>query len=258
MRRNLFYFLGLYTLGILFLIGYKEVTGYSDYVLPSSKLLFETFVGSATAYGRATLETFGVVAIGHLLSIFAAFSVAGGVVFFRLLGPVIKSAAYTLQSYPLVAIAPIFFILVGDGILTRLLIVGSICYFPMLLTLLGIFSQPIPEVEHFFRSTRRASRIQIVRIRLLANIETAMTSITGSASLAVVGAILAEFLATNRGVGYIIRVALYRNNLAKILVALFVIGLANWFYLGLVDHCGKALAARLLRKGNLSKRRDLE
>ena len=96
------------------------------------------------------LNTFTVAIVGQMLSIFMALVV--GIVGRQAtwFGSFIKVAAFNIQAYPIVAIAPILFILLGDGFLTRLLIAAMICYFPLLLSVIGIMSEPITDIEHFY------------------------------------------------------------------------------------------------------------
>jgi NitT/TauT family transport system permease protein len=49
--------------------------------------------------------------------------------------------------------------------------------------------------------------------------------------MAVVGTIVAEFIAADAGIGYSIRTALYQSDLSKILTALFLIGISTSLYL---------------------------
>jgi NitT/TauT family transport system permease protein len=77
-----------------------------------------------------------------------------------------------------------------------------------------------------------------VKIRAFENLNKLTTVIAGSATLAMAGTIVAEFIAANAGIGYSIRVALYQSNLAKILVALFLIGISLSVYQGLLELTG--------------------
>jgi NitT/TauT family transport system permease protein len=77
-----------------------------------------------------------------------------------------------------------------------------------------------------------------VKIRAFENLNKLTTVIVGSATLAMAGTIVAEFIAANAGIGYSIRVALYQSNLAKILVALFLIGITLSVYQGLLELTG--------------------
>ena len=77
-----------------------------------------------------------------------------------------------------------------------------------------------------------------VRIRAFENINKIITVVVGSATLAVVGTIVAEFIAASAGIGYSIRIALYQSDLAKILVALFLIGICTSLYLTCLEWIG--------------------
>jgi NitT/TauT family transport system permease protein len=144
-----------------------------------------------------------------------------------------------VQAYPIVALAPIIFILLGDGWPARLLIAAMICYFPLLLSVLGIMSEPVVDIEHFYRQTGRMRWQLEVKIRAFENISKLTTVIAGSATLAMAGTIVAEFIAANAGIGYSIRIALYQSDLAKILVALFAIGITLSLYQGFLEWCGR-------------------
>jgi NitT/TauT family transport system permease protein len=154
------------------------------------------------------------------------------------LGSFIKVAAYNFQAYPIVALAPILFILLGDGFLTRLLIAAMICYFPVLLSVLGIMSKPIDDIEHFYRVTGRMRWQLEVKIRTFENLTQLTTVIAGSATLAMAGTIVGEFIAANAGIGYNIRIALYQSDLGKILIALFLIGITIAIYQALLESLG--------------------
>jgi NitT/TauT family transport system permease protein len=66
----------------------------------------------------------------------------------------------------------------------------------------------------------------------------------GSATLAMVGTIVAEFIAADAGIGYSIRIALFQSDLAKILVALFLIGVCTSLYLVLLEWIGYRIQKR--------------
>ena len=86
-------------------------------------------------------------------------------------------------------------------------------------------SEPVADIEHFYRVTGRMRWQLEVKIRAFENMHKLTTVIAGSATLAMAGTIVAEFIAANAGIGYSIRIALYQSDLGKILVALFLIGI---------------------------------
>lgn len=236
--RRIYQFLIIYLLGVGFLLGVKYGLRLSDYVIPGPTAIWHTGVAELGRYVFDVLDTLAVAVLGQFLSIFLALLVGITGRKATWFGSFIKVAAYNVQAYPIVAIAPILFILLGDGLLTRLLIAAMICYFPLLLSVLGIMSEPVEDIEHFYRATGRMRWQLEVKIRAFENLNKLATVIAGSATLAVAGTIVAEFIAANAGIGYSIRVALYQSDLAKILFALFLIGITLSVYQGFLELLG--------------------
>jgi NitT/TauT family transport system permease protein len=216
----------------------------SDYVIPGLGEIWQTACQFFAVYFVAVLNTLSVAILGHILSICLAtiVGIVGRLTIW--VGSFIRVAAYNIQAYPIVAVAPIIFILLGDGLSSRLLIAAMICYFPLLLSFIGIFSEPISEIEHFFESTLKMTWWLQVKIRAFENINKLITVIVGSATLAMVGTIVAEFIAADAGIGYSIRIALFQSDLAKILVALFLIGVCTSLYLVLLEWIGHLIQKR--------------
>jgi NitT/TauT family transport system permease protein len=236
--RRIFQFLIIYFLGLAVLLAVKYALQLSNYVIPGPPLIWETFQAEAVRYFKDVLDTMSIAIIGQVLSICLALLV--GIVGRQTtwFGSFVKVAAYNVQAYPIVALAPIIFILLGDGFLSRLLIAAMICYFPLLLSVLGIMAEPIRDIEHFYRMTGRMRWQLEVKIRAFENLGKLTTVVAGSATLAMAGTIVAEFIAANAGIGYSIRIALYQSDLGKILIALFLIGISLSVYQGLLEWCG--------------------
>ncbi len=239
LHRRIYQFFIIYILGLAILFAVKYILGLSDYVIPGIEDLSTTFLTVFFRYLTDAADTISIAVIGQIISIILAMLV--GILGRQTtwFGSFIKVAAYNVQAYPIVAIAPIIFILFGDGFLSRLLIAAMICYFPILLSVLGIMSEPIEDIEHFYRVTGRMRWQLEVKIRAFENLNKLTTVISGSATLAMAGTIVAEFIAANAGIGYSIRIALYQSDLAKILTALFLIGMTLSVYQGLLEEIGR-------------------
>jgi NitT/TauT family transport system permease protein len=236
--RRITQFLVIYALGLAFLFTLKYALGLSDYVIPGFAQVLETGRDVFSRYLNDVFDTLAVAVVGQVLSILLAGFVGIAGRRATWFGSFIKVAAYNVQAYPIVALAPILFILLGDGLITRLLIAAMICYFPVLLSILGVMSEPIVDIEHFYRKTGRMRWQLEVKIRAFENLGKITTVISGSATLAFAGTIVAEFIAANAGIGYSIRIALYQSDLGKILIALFMIGIVLSIYQGLLEMTG--------------------
>lgn len=242
--RRIYQFLLIYLIGLVLLFAVKYGFGLSDYVIPGPRNVINTLKTVCIRYFSDVVDTFSVAVIGQIISICLAAAV--GIIGRRTtwFGSFVKVAAYNVQAYPIVAIAPIIFILFGDGFLSRLLIAAMICYFPILLSVIGIMSEPVEDVEHFYRTTGRMRWQLEVKIRAFENLGKLTTVISGSATLAMAGTIVSEFIAANAGIGYSIRIALYQSDLSRILIALFLIGITLSIYQGLLE-----LGGHLVKKG---------
>jgi len=233
LHRRIYQFFIIYFLGLATLFIIKYVLNLSDYVIPGPSEIWQTGQSVFTRYFFNVIDTLSVAILGHLLSICLATLVG---IIGRLtlwIGSFIRVAAYNIQAYPIVAVAPIIFILLGDGLSSRLMITAMICYFPLLLSFIGILSEPVTEM---------------VKIRAFENIGKITTVIVGSGTLAMVGTIVSEFIAANAGIGHSIRMALYQSDLAKILVALFFIGICTSLYLVFLESLGQVVQRRLQGK----------
>ena len=242
-RRILQFFL-IFTLGLLLLMAVKYGLALSDYVIPGPLEIFTTCREVAGDFLGDTLNTLMVAVIGQILSIFMAFFVGISARKSTWAGTLIKAAAYNIQAYPIVAVAPIIFILLGDGFTPRLIIAAMICYFPLLLSVIGIMGEPVTDIEHFYKATGRMRWQLEVKIRAFENLGKLTTVIAGSSTLAMAGTIVAEFIAANQGIGHSIRIALYQSDLARILTALFLIGLFLSIYQEILEGAGRRITAR--------------
>jgi NitT/TauT family transport system permease protein len=244
LHRRIYQFFIIYTLGLVLLLLIKYALNLSDYVIPSIDEIWRTGSDVFGRYVKDVADTLSVAVIGQIVSILLAAIVGISGRQTTWFGSFTKVAAYNVQAYPIVAIAPIIFILLGDGFLARLLIASMICYFPILLSVLGVMSEPVRDIEHFYRATGRMRWQLEVKIRAFENLSKLTTVIAGSATLAMAGTIVAEFIAANAGIGFSIRIALYQSDLAKILIALFIIGVTLSIYQGLLE-----LTGHLVKKG---------
>jgi len=242
--KRIFQFLIVYTIGISFLLMIKVVLSLSNYVIPGIPLILETAGLVIKDYFFDVMNTLSVTVLGQCISIIMAFTVGIAGRKSSWIGSFIKVTAYNIQAYPIVALAPIIFILLGDGFIPRLLIASMICYFPLLLSVLGIMATPVKDIEHFYIVTGRMRWQLEVKIRAFENLSKLTTVISGSATLAMAGTIVAEFIAANAGIGYSIRVALYQSDLAKILIALFMIGIIISVYQGILETIGEQIKTK--------------
>ena len=210
--------------------------GYPAYILPSPALVWQRFLISLLD-GRLLYHiaiTLGEVLAGLAFGVNAAttlgYLLAKSKTFERFLAPYIVAS----QSIPIVAIAPLLVIWFGPGLLSKVMICALIVFFPVLInTIVGLRSVP-DELRDLMRSLQ-ASRWQTFKyLEVPAALPVFLGGLRIGATLAVIGAVVGEFVGADRGLGFLINIGRGQFDTALVFVAIFtLVGMALTLY-GLV------------------------
>ncbi len=109
-----------------------------------------------------------------------------------------------LQIVPKIAIAPLFIIWFGFGFLPKLLLVFLLSFFPIVVSSIAGFKSLDPDVMDLARSTGAGRWRLFVKIRLPQALPDIFTGLKVGAALAATAAVVAEFVASNKGLGYLL------------------------------------------------------
>lgn len=183
--------------------------GYQPFVLPGPGLVAERWVraaaqGTFTPHVVTTLsEILLGLALGVSVGLILGFVLARSALADRLLSPYIVAA----QATPILALAPVIVIWFGNGLASKVLICALICCFPMAVaTTVGLRSVDARLVE--MARSLRATRRQVVRtIEVPAALPQIMGGLKVAVTLSVVGAIVAEWVGGDRGLGVLLNLA---------------------------------------------------
>ncbi len=141
------------------------------------------------------------------LGLFAGASVAVLVALFFNLSPSAEStfmpAAIVLRSVPLVAMTPIIALIFGRGLMSVTIIAGIVTFFPVLVNVsLALRSAPRAALD--LCQAYGASPVTTLRkVQVPTALPALFASLRIAAPLAIIGAQLAEFLSTGKGLGYL-------------------------------------------------------
>jgi NitT/TauT family transport system permease protein len=230
---------GLLSLAV-FLAFWKAVTvigDYPEFILPAPEVVVERglrAVASGVLWEHTLTTIVEVVlgfAVGATAAIMVGIALGKSVVVERVLSPYIVAA----QAIPILALAPLLDIWFGGGLTARVTICALIVFFPIAIaTMVGIRSTD-PLLDEMLRS-HGATPAQ--RTRLL-EIPSALPVIFGGlrvgVTLAVIGAVVAEWAGASVGLGVLINIAnqgLFDTPL--MFVALAVLAIIGLVFYGLV------------------------
>jgi len=183
--------------------------------------LFEVLKdGTLPRHAAITLET---VLIGLSLGVGVGAALGYLIARISLLEAILAPLIVTLQSTPVVAYAPLLVIWFGTGIESKIITCGLIVFFPMLMnTLVGIRTIPIElrEVMQISQATRWQT---FIKLELPAAMPILLTGLKTSATLAVIGAVVGEFITTNAGLGFLLARARGQYDTPLVFVGVFTL-----------------------------------
>jgi NitT/TauT family transport system permease protein len=205
------------------------------YLLPSPSDIV-TAAQSLTAgqWFSHFLATMIVVVLGYALAIAISLPLAIVLTASRLLSQTMVPLLVIVQSTPIVAIAPIIVVSLGAGTLPRVLITCLITFFPIVVsTTTGLRATP-PELIELSRSLRAPRYREYTQIRLPFAIPYIFSALRISVTLAVIGAVVAEFVAAQEGLGYLILFSTSQLHVALAFAALVVLVSSSLALYGIV------------------------
>lgn len=150
------------------------------------------------------LATLSAVLGGFFLAIVTAVPLAVAVVYSRVLRQIIYPLLLMLQSVPKVAIAPLLLIWVGYGLTSNMIVAATVAFFPIVINTATGLEAVDSELVDLTRSLDAGKLKVFLRVRLPWALPYVFSSLKVAITLAVIGAVVAEFVGADKGLGYLI------------------------------------------------------
>ena len=221
-------------IGLAFLVGWETAVRFFEvkhYVLPGPLLIVETLFDDWRTLSGSLLNTLRTTIAAFLLAALGGLGIAVVLARSRWVEASLFPYAVILQVTPVVAIAPLIIIWVKDVEASLVVCAWIVAFFPVVAnTTLGLNSTDHNLLDLF--ELYGASRKQILwRLRLPAAMPYYLSSLRVAGGLALIGAVVAEFVAgtggTASGLAYRILESGYRLDIPRMFAALFLISLAG-------------------------------
>ncbi|MCL6706447.1 ABC transporter permease [Pseudomonas sp. R2.Fl] len=184
-----------------------QVFAIPTFILPApSRILMNGFGDiDALRWLDHVWATLRVALMGYALSIVIALPIAVILTRSKMLSDALYPILVVVQSTPIVAVAPIIIVVLGTGDAPRIVITCLITFFPLVVsTATGLMATP-PELIELSKSLRAPTHREITQIRLPYAIPYIFSALKISVTLSVIGAVVAEFVAAEKGIGYFIQ-----------------------------------------------------
>lgn len=178
--------------------------GIKEYLLPPpSKVWTEFWKRHEIVMAGAWVTTTEMLA-GYALAIVVSIPLAMWIAWSRFMEQSVYPVIVFLQIIPKIAVAPLFIIWFGFGFTPKLLVVFLLCFFPIVVASIAGFKSADRDVMDFARTTGASGLRLFMKIRLPQALPHIFTGLKVGAALAATAAVVAEFVASDKGLGYLL------------------------------------------------------
>jgi NitT/TauT family transport system permease protein len=209
-RKKLVDLAGPSAICLLMLVGWELIVrglGVRSIILPAPSRIVETLIERRDLLLLNLWPSLYLTVIGFALSVVGGVLVAVLITYSAFLRRSFYPIIVVSQVVPKISIAPLFIVWFGTGTTSCLLLAFLITFFPMTInSALGF--QSIDEDIHLMARTFMASPWQVFwKIRMPNALPHIFGGMKISITLAIIGVIVSEFVASQQGIGYLIKLA---------------------------------------------------
>lgn len=188
---------------------------------------------------------------GYLAAAIFGIGMAMLMIRYPILERIIMPLFVATQSVPKIAIAPLILLWVGAGAESRILVVASIAFFPIVINTMAGFKEVEQHYLDVFRSVDATQRQVFLRLRLPYAVPYIFAGLRIATTLSVLGAIVAEWLAASNGIGYLVLSGTFNFNTARSFAAIIILAAIGMTFFGIMSRVERAISWR--RQGDATK-----
>ena len=223
---------------------FVELGHVPKFVLPSPQATVEALFVPNYRWFDNTLATAIEIFGGYFLAVVIGIGIALLFSWFRWLEMLMMPLLVSLNMIPKVALGPLIIVWFRYGIGPNMLMAFAICFFPIVLTTVRGLREVEPDLIDLVRSVK-GSRWQIfTKIQLPGALPYIFSGAKVAAILAVAGAIVGEFLGSDRGLGYLMLQVQVTLDTPAMFMAVLLITLLGVALYGLVLILERLLVVR--------------
>lgn len=213
------------SLGSLLLIWqlFVMVSGIRPYLLPAPIEIMAEVVDSFPVLMEHTWVTLAESVAGFLLAAIVGIGLAVVMVSMPFLRGLVMPSLVAFNVVPKVAFAPLLIIWLGLGIESKIALSFLIAFFPIVVNTITGLIDIEPEMLNLVRLMKAKGRFEFTKIRLPHALPAIFDGFKIALPIAIIGAIVAEFVASSEGLGYLIVAAGVQLNTTLVFASIFMI-----------------------------------
>lgn len=220
-----------------------------EILLPSPlRLLSKSGESGASLLFHSTITAYESL-LGFIVATAVGFAAAVLIFYSELARKSVYPLLVIAQVVPKTALAPLFLVWFGYGVMPKVSIAMLIAFFPVVVTTVQGLGSVEPELMDLVRSYGSGGLRTFLKVRLPKTLPHIFAGFKISITLALVGAIVGEFMAAKDGLGFLILQSSYDLDTPLMLVSIVISAFLGLAYFGLVS-----LIERLLLPWHVSRR----
>ena len=211
------------------------MSGVAEFVLPSPSRIAQEFV---TYWPRLLVNsgyTVGEILLGFGCAILVGVPLAVLVTYSHFADRAIYPLIVTSQTIPKVAIAPLMVAWFGYGVTPKIVIVVLLAFFPIVINSVVGLKASSAEMLHLARSMGASPWQTFWKFRLPQAMPNMFAGFKLATVMAVIGAVVAEFVGSDVGLGYVIQVAGSSFNIARQFAAIVMISAIGMIFFVIIE-----------------------
>ena len=212
--------------------------GISELILPRPSRIIEAFLQYALAIAPHAWQTLYTTLVGFLFGVLIGLSLGVLIGSSKLCYDTAYPLLVGISSIPKVAVVPIFVLWFGAGTVPAILTAMIICIFPIVVNVSTGIATVEPELEDVMKSLK-ASKLEILwNVGLPRSLPYFFAALKVSITLSFVGSVIAETVASNKGVGNMMLIASSQFNVPLVfsgLIVLAVMGISLYAIFALLE-----------------------
>ena len=212
-----------------------RVAGVKSYVLPAPSEILAELVKRAPSYAEASWYTLRPMLLGFAAAVIIGIALALLVAFSKRMEETIYPLLVFFQIVPKIAVAPLFIIWFGFGLFPKVLLVFLLSFFPVVVSAITAFRSVDPDIMDLARTTGAGRWRTFMKVQIPHALPTLFTGIKVAAALSATAAVVAEFVASDRGLGNILLEANGNLDTTKAFGAIFVLTALGYALYALVE-----------------------
>ena len=230
-----------FILGIIFWELYVRVFKVPAFLFPPPSAIVQVYFTGRIDWVGQTLVTLNEAIFGLVIGVAVGFVIALVITLSSVLNKILMPYIVGLQVLPKVAIAPILYIILGFSDTSRILLIVILTFFPIVINTSTGLTDVDRNLVHLLKSLGASDTTVFYKVRLPNSLPYLFDGLKIGVSGALVGAIVAEFVSSSKGLGFLILNSQYTFNTVAAFGAFGILTV-----LGLLLYTGVILLGRQL------------